>query len=98
MINKILTSGLCGASLIAAFLLFNGFNPAHNKSWLLGAGLITATSTAIAELTNQKNQKTQLKQLLIKHLKQLPAGSQERLCNVALLLALTEHKNLGKKH
>ncbi len=54
MINKILTSGLCGASLIAAFLLFNGFNPAHNKPWLIGAGLIAATSTAIAELTTRK--------------------------------------------
>ena len=93
MINKILTSGLCGSSLIAAFLLFNGFNPAHNKPWLIGAGLIAATSTVIAELTTRKKPQPTLKELLKKQLKQHPPDSAIWQSSFYLLDAIAESEN-----
>lgn len=93
MIDKLVTSGLCGASLISAFLLFNGFNPAHNQTWVIGAGLIAATSTLTAELSSKKKHAPNLKDLLKRNLKQHPPDSAIWQSSFYLLDAIAESEN-----
>lgn len=88
MINKLIISALSGATLIGILLMFNGFNPLNNQRWLVGAGLLAASSTAIADLSTQKKPTEQMRELLKRNLRELPAGSPAYQQNLELLISL----------
>lgn len=90
MLGKLLTSAVTGAVLISAILLYYDFNPLHNERWILTAAAIAATGTLTAELSIRKNPHSQLKQLLKRNVKRLPATSPQWQPSLELLEALRQ--------
>ena len=90
MIGKLIISASVGAIAISAILLYYDFNPLHNERWILTAAAIAAMGTLTAELSIRKNPHSQLKQLLKRNVKRLPATSPQWQPSLELLEAIRQ--------